>query len=375
MLGPAVARKLTKRLELSGRKALRAALRAALPKPVPTGDPDPAAVRRVLVIRQDNRIGNLVLVTPLIEGIRAAWPQASVDVLTSDAFPEVYDGNPSLRRVIAAPKKAFIGHPLRFLSFFRMLRNERYDVAFDCSHMHEFSLSSGAAARLTAATVRVGYARGDADLYLTRLVELAPEGTHEMEIHLRLLRAIAPGAALEPAAALAPRWTISSEEARRAAQRWEEWGITEGRAVGVFLGGRGPKRWPAERFAAIARAAVAAGHPVVFFGGPAERDALAALPKVEGSTIAAPLPLREFAATMRGCRAVVTADTGPMHVAVAVGVPTVAIFSASEPERYGYAHLPEHCVVGRKGVDVGVGEVKAALEGLLSGAARAGSRS
>lgn len=369
-----MARKLTKRLELSGRKALRAALRATLPKPGTTADPDPAAVRRVLVIRQDNRIGNLVLVTPLIDGIRAAWPQASVDVLTSDAFPEVYEGNPSLRRVIAAPKKAFIGNPIRFLSFFRGLRAEKYDVAFDCSHMHDFSLSSGAAARLTAAAVRVGYRRGDADLYLTRLVDLAPEGTHEMEIHLRLLRAIAPGAGLPAAETLSPRWMVSSDEARRAAGRWEEWGITEGVAIGVFLGGRGPKRWPAERFAAIARIAVTAGRPVVFFGGPAEQDALAALPKVDGSTIAPPLPLREFAATMRGCVAIVTADTGPMHVAVAVGVPTVAIFTASEPERYGYAHLPGHRVVGRKGVHVDVADVQSALEAVLAGATRPGGR-
>ena len=176
----AMSEKPLKKLERSGRKALRAALRAALPRPAPTADPDPAKVARVLVIRQDNRIGNLVLITPLLDGIRKAFPGAQVDVLTSDAFPEVFTGNTAVSKVIAAPKRAFIGHPIRFLAFFRELRRTGYDVAFDCSHMHEFSLSSAAAARLTAATVRAGYARGDADLYLTRLVPPRPDGTHEM---------------------------------------------------------------------------------------------------------------------------------------------------------------------------------------------------
>ncbi len=108
---------------------------------------------------------------------------------------------------------------------------------------------------------------------------------------------------------------------------------------------------------------------MVFFGGPAEQESLRTLPAIDGATNAPVLPLREFAATIASCSAVVTSDTGPMHVAVAAGVPTVEIFSASEPERYGYAHLPRHRVVGRKGVDVGVDEVESALRSLERNAA------
>ncbi len=357
-------RPIAKRLELTGRRALRAALRRALPAPPPSADPVASEVARVLVIRQDNRIGNLVMLTPLLEAIRVAWPGAAVDVLTSDAFPEVFENLPGLHRVIAAPKKAFISNPIRFLSFFRALRRTRYDVVFDASHMHEFSLSSGAAARLTGAPVRIGYRRGDAETWLTRLVDLAPDGTHEMEIHLRLLRAVAPEAALPGATSLAPRWTITAEEAERAAERWRGFGCAPESAVAIFLGGRGAKKWPAAKFVEVA--AGLRDRTPVFFGGPGEATDLDALRTTPGRVVAPPMALREFAATIARCAAVVSADTGPMHVAVAAGARTVEIFTNSEPERYGYAHLPGHAVVGRKGVDVSVAEVLAAFDSVLS---------
>lgn len=361
----AMSEKPLKKLERSGRKALRAALRAALPKPAPTADPDPSKVARVLVIRQDNRIGNLVLITPLLDGIRKAFPGSRVDVLTSDAFPEVFTGNTAVSKVIAAPKKAFIGHPIRFLAFFRELRRTGYDVAFDCSHMHEFSLSSAAAARLTAATVRAGYARGDADLYLTRLVAPRPDGTHEMDIHLDLLRAIAPAAELPAPGTLRPVWRVSAAERDAATARWARWGLDPAATVAIFLGGRGPKRWAPDRFRAIAESVRDGGRAAVVFAGPAEQETVESFRGMDRVRVAEPMGLREFAATIRACSAVVTSDTGPMHVAVAAGVPTVEIFTASEPERYGYGHLPEHRVVGRKGQEAGVDAVLSALGELL----------
>lgn len=357
-----MAEKALKRLERTGRKALRAALRLGLPRPAAPPSIDTAWVKKVLVIRQENRLGNLVMLTPMISAVRLAFPKADVHVLTSDVFPDVFTAHPAIAKVIAAPKKAFIGNPIRFLSFFRALRRESYDLAFDCSHMHEFSLSSGAATRMVAARATIGYRRGDADLYLQRLVDPMPAGTHEMDIHMALLRAVAPPDAGLPApGTLRPSWQIAPSEAASASARWAAWGIAEGSATGVFLGGRGTKRWPPEKFAEIARREIARGRKVVFFGGPGEKDALDALRSFEGARVAEPLALREFAATMRGCRIVVTSDTGPMHVAVAVGVPTIQIFSASEPERYGYAHLPEHRVVGRQGEEVAVDTVDAAL--------------
>ena len=64
------------------------------------------------------------------------------------------------------------------------------------------------------------------------------------------------------------------------------------------------------------------------------------------------LPLRRFAAVLAQARAVVTADTGPMHLAVALDVPTFEIFQGSDAVRFGYGHLPGHRLI-----DAGMGEV------------------
>src|SRR5207253_2407229 len=142
------------------------------------------------------------------------------------------------------------------------------------------------------------------------LVPLAPDGTHEMEIHLRLLRAIAKDAALPAAGALAPRWVVTAEEKRAAAERWKALGVEPGKAIAVFLGGRGAKKWPAERFVEVAAALPARGFVPVFFGGPGEKNDLEKLRMQAGVKVAPALPLREFAAMVAPCAAVITADTG-----------------------------------------------------------------
>jgi ADP-heptose:LPS heptosyltransferase len=84
------------------------------------------------------------------------------------------------------------------------------------------------------------------------------------------------------------------------------------------------------------------------------------------------LPLRRFASALAQARAMVTADTGPMHLAVALGVPTVELFLgsatwSSEPWRYGYGHLPGHRVIDAGARAVPVDEVWQALQDLTAG--------
>ncbi len=101
-------------------------------------------------------------------------------------------------------------------------------------------------------------------------------------------------------------------------------------------------------------------------GGPAERKLLAGLTIPEGVVVAPELPLREFAAAVVNARAVLTADTGPMHLCVAAGVPTVELFSHTETWRFGYAHLPGHVVLDTGGRHPAVHEAWSALSGILA---------
>ncbi len=116
--------------------------------------------------------------------------------------------------------------------------------------------------------------------------------------------------------------------------------------VGAFYGAR---RWPAERFAEVARALTARGERVVVTAGAEERDraldvaARAALP--ESAVLAGRLDLAEFAAVIAAARVVVSADTGAAHLASAFGIPSVVIFGPAPPEEWGPPERGPHIVL------------------------------
>jgi heptosyltransferase-2 len=115
-------------------------------------------------------------------------------------------------------------------------------------------------------------------------------------------------------------------------------GVGEG-AVAVAPGARwATKRWPAERFAAVAEGLAAEGRPVVLCGGPGDRDAFAAFRAAYRGRVAAdlsPLPIDALAAALARLRLLVACDSGPVHLAAAVGTPALALFGPTSAVRWG----------------------------------------
>lgn len=111
-------------------------------------------------------------------------------------------------------------------------------------------------------------------------------------------------------------------------------GSRPGPLVAIFPGANAPaRRWPAERFAEVARRLAAAGRRVVVLGGPAERALTAAVAAAEplALDLGGRTDLVDLAAILSLCDLVVTNDTGPMHLAGAVGTPTVSLWGSSDP--------------------------------------------
>ncbi|GLZ55983.1 glycosyltransferase family 9 protein [Actinomycetospora sp. NBRC 106378] len=94
----------------------------------------------------------------------------------------------------------------------------------------------------------------------------------------------------------------------------------------------GAKRWPVERFAAVARAVADAGHDVVVTGGPGERDLTGAVP---GRDLAGRTSIGELCRLAAHARLVIAGDTGIAHVATAYGTPSVTLFGPVGPEQWG----------------------------------------
>ena len=344
---------LAKRLETGGKTLLRATVVRLLPKPRRPGGPlDRAAVRRVLVVRHDARLGNLLLLTPALRLLKTAFPRAEVDVLLADRYGDALRHNPCVDGLLSA----------RDLP---RLRLRRYDLALDMSPHHAFSFSSAVWTALSGAGRRVGFDRGDAARLLDEVVPVPSGQAHESANLARLVRHAAPAAALPPDERLRTEWHFGPGEQERGERTWREWGLDR-ESVALFLGARAEKRLPAAWFVELARRVTRTGRRVVLAGGPAERGLLAGADLPGGALMAPELPLREFAAAIVNARAVLTADTGPMHLAVALGVPTLELFSHTEPWRFGYGHLPGHLVLDSGGRHPTVDEAWDALRSLLT---------
>ncbi len=342
-----------KDLERGGKALLRATLVKLLPTPRPPTAPlDPRSVKRVLAVRHDARLGNLILLTPALRLIKLAFPAATTDVLLSDRYADALKFNPCVSKVLT----------IRSLPG---LRAHHYDVAFDFSPQHAFSLSSAIWTGLSGAKRRIGFNRGDAAAFLDDLVPVPASPAHETFNLARLVRHAAPDVALPPDAELRTEWHFGSDEREDGLRTWAEWGLDD-RSIALFLGARAEKRLPATWFLQLADRVRAAGRRVVLVGGPAERDQMRGLTIPSEVVLAPELPLRQFAATIANARAVLTADTGPMHLCVAVGVPTVEIFSHTEPWRFGYSHWPSHRVLDAGGRHPTVNEAWSALSKLLA---------
>ena len=343
-----------KALERGGKAALRAGLLSVLPRPRrPDGPVDAAAVRRVLAVRHDARLGNLLLLTPSLRLLKSAFANARVDVLLADAYADALRFNPCVDEVLTA--RALPG-----------LRARGYDLAFDFSPHHAFSLSGAAWTALSGAPRRFGFDRGDADRFLTDLVAVPVERAHETANLARLPRAAAPAADLPPDSALRTEWHFGPGEREAGETTWRGWGLDE-ESVALFLGARAEKRLPPEWFLELAARLRASGRRVALLGGPAERALLRGRVIPEGVVVAPELSLRAFAAAIAQARAVLTADTGPMHLAVAVGAPTVELFSHTETWRFGYAHQPGHVILDTGGRHPAVEEAWNALQTVLAG--------
>lgn len=343
---------LGKRLETQGKAALRATLLRLLPKPRPhEGPADPAKVRRVLAVRHDARLGNLLLLTPALRLIKEAFPRARVEVLLADRYGDALKHNPCVDEILTA--KALPG-----------LRMRGYDLAFDFSAQHSFSLSSAAWTAMSGAKRRVGFDRGDAAKFLDDLASVPGGRAHETANLASLVRHAAPGVSLPPDESLRTEYHFGPGEKEAGVKAWASWGL-DSDSVALFLGARAEKRLEPTWFFDLGERLVRSGRKAVLTGGPAERKLLAGRAIPQGVIVAPELPLRAFAAAIINARAVLTADTGPMHLAIALGVPTLQLFSHTEPWRFGY-DLPGHALLETPGRHPTTDEAWAALSGLVS---------
>jgi heptosyltransferase-3 len=288
------------------------------------GSVDLAQVNRVLVVRANFRMGNLLLMTPALAALRRALPQARIDVVAGRAYLDLLEHSPDVDGRIGIDRRMLMA-PWSLLSLVRRLRRQHYDLAFDggrgSSFLGAFLVGiSGSRQRLAAADSRY-------DALFDVHVSLDPESAHKVDLLLAVLAALGIETPTRT-----PSVTLTPEERAQATARWRALGVAPERpAIAVNVGARGTKRWEGERVVELVRALCAEhDRPVVLLSGPEDEERLREIrPLLPARVVVAPqMAIRAFAAFLSQAAVLVTQDTGPMHLATAVGVPTVALLVA-----------------------------------------------
>jgi heptosyltransferase III len=307
-------------------------------------------LRRVLLVRIDDRLGNLVLLTPALEWLKTRRPELAVDLLISRAFAAIFETDARVdRRLIIDKERQKTFFPA-FFGDLRRVGREDYDAVIECSNRDTFSFSSALYACASRSPRRVGFASDLSRHYLNEQVRPFDGELHAARDPV-ILAAHLLGESPPPLETL--RLSVQLPPIRPA---WEETlrklaGTAAGRAVGIFVGGRGAKRWPLERFAVCCDRLLEAGHLPWILSGPREPEieSIFGPMRDRGLVIMPRVDIIDVAHAFRCCQAVLAADSGPMHLASAVGVATLGIFLSSDAQRYRPFGPRDRWIDGRGG--------------------------
>ncbi len=328
-----------KRLEMWAKLALALVASVLLWRPGrrrKTGTALPAP-RRVLLVRIDNRVGEALLTTPLLSTLKGTPSPPEVHVLVHARVARVLAGHPEADRVIPFDRRLLWLGPLA--PGIRVLRREAYDVVVDCANWSAPSVTSALISRLVGPHALVL----GPDVWPIRTlhslsVPARPDTRREVLQRAHLLAPLVVGPTRDRLSFRAPQVSESFRaylEARAGTSH----------AV-VNPGGRlGYRRIPPEAFAAAARALLASGRtPIVTWGPGEEALARAVVEAAPGAQLAPPTNIDELAALMRAAGLTVCNNTGPMHLSVAVGAPTLGLFLHMDMERWGHPAPPHRMV-------------------------------
>jgi lipopolysaccharide heptosyltransferase I len=306
-----------------------------------SSDPTPPAKGRILVVKISS-LGDIVHAFPAVSLLAECRPGWAIDWLCGDAFiplphlhPDVSDVIPFARRKLGSLR----GFPGAIRDLTGRLRRHRYDLVVDFQGL----LRSAACAKLARGGEVIGFARPRehlATLAYSRRFTPPADAVHAVDRNLHLA-----ADAVGFTGNLTPHWewiddpaAATAAAALLAASRVPP----EAPCLAIVPGARWPtKQWPTEFFACV-MATVAAAVPELRFlilGAPAEAadgERLAAtVPDSRAINLAGHTDLPTLVAVIRRCRAMLCNDTGPMHLAAALHVPTFALFGATDPARTG----------------------------------------
>ena len=278
-----------------------------------------------ILIRGPNWVGDSILAIPAMKAVRARFPDAEITLLVRPWVAGVFKAAPFIDHLWSEPRPAGISEWIRITSSSRKR-------AFDLALLFPNSFESAAMIFLGRVPQRVGYATDGRRWLLTNSLKPASGKHHQVHYYLALAGAVS-AEVTQPSISI----EANAEEKAQAARLLASEGIAHGRRYLVLNPGAAygsAKRWNEEGFAEAGDTlASELDLDVAIVGSEAERsiaDSIKARMRTRVAVLSGRTSLETLIGVIAGSSLVLTNDSGPMHVAAALGVPTVAVFGATD---------------------------------------------
>ncbi len=273
---------------------------------------------------------------PALDALKRLYPEAGITVLAKPVVMPIFENNPVVEHIIeykSDSEHSGLGGRMRLA---RELRALKYNMAV----LFQNAFDAALIARMARIPIRAGYARDLRGPLLTHPVEVTEEikARHQVFYYLNIIESLGLGPMTEPPEA---HLYVTEEE-----DTWVDGFYKDAALAGEILIGVSPgasygdaKKWPAKNFAFVLNHfAKELGALPVLFGGPGDVETSRAVSSdvtVKDLNVTSRLSLRQFMALLPRLAVFITNDSGAMHIASALGVPTVAIFGSTEPRSTG----------------------------------------
>ncbi len=300
---------------------------------------------RILLIRPDH-IGDVLFATPALRVLRKAYPDAHIACLIGPWGRAVLEGSPHVDEIITCEfpgfrrkRKSTLFAPYQLLlNWARDIRKQRFDMAIVLRFDHWWGALLAYLARIPR---RIGYAIPECRPFLSQALPYVSE-RHEVQQNLTLVQqAIVQGGQKMPEDALDIEFTVTDQDRQWAARYMAEHSIATAQDLVAIHPGAGAavKLWPPQAWGQVGNA-LSERYPVriIITGGPEELDlawSVYAHMHAAAMVAAGRTTLGQLAALFQRCRLVLGPDCGPLHLAVAVGTPTIHLYGPVDAVKFG----------------------------------------
>ena len=308
-------------------------------------------INNILVIRLD-RIGDMVMTTPIFRALKEKWPDVQITVLANPVNKNIVINNPFIDCILVYDRENKHKSLNSRLSFFKDVRKRGFDLVID-SYL-DYELNTAIITRFVGCRYRLGFEFAGRGIFYnirhpSNFFPVPADKKHMIGYNIDLIGCIGVKADKKQ-----PEIFLSADEKENASRLLEKYGVnTDNGIVGIHPGGNyESQRWPVERFAVISDYLIASyGAKIILFGG---RDERSLISRFKDCAVRKPIipegpNLREFISVVSHCNLFLCNNSGPLHIATALNIPTVSTMGPTVP--FHWWPCGDNHIVLRKDLD------------------------